>query len=69
MIRVERLNGEVVYVNPDLVRTVGAKPDTLLTFLDGSTMTILGQADEFLRRWLEHRKQYPVVSLEEAPWK
>jgi uncharacterized protein YlzI (FlbEa/FlbD family) len=69
MIRVERLNGEVVYINPDLVRTVGARPDTMITFADGSTMTILGQADDFLRKWLEFRKQYPVVATEDAPWK
>ena len=69
MIRVERLNGEVVYVNPDLVKTVGAKPDTILTFVDGSTMTILGAADEFLRKWTELRSQVPLLDKKESPWK
>lgn len=69
MIRVERLNGEIVYINPDLVRTVGERPDTVLTFVDGSTMTILGQADEFLRKWNEYRSQLIPLPQKETTWK
>jgi len=69
MIRVERLNGEIVYINPDLVRTVGERPDTVLTFVDGSTLTILGQADEFLRKWNEYRAQLIPLPQKETPWK
>jgi uncharacterized protein YlzI (FlbEa/FlbD family) len=69
VIRVERLNGDVVYVNPDLVRTVMARPDTVLTFVDGSTMAILGPAEQFLQKWNEHRKTYPSSITKEASWK
>jgi uncharacterized protein YlzI (FlbEa/FlbD family) len=69
MIRVERLNGEIVYVNPDLVRAVGERPDTILTFVDGSTMTILGQAEEFLKKWNEYRAQVLPLPPKESPWK
>lgn len=69
MIRVERLSGEIVYINPDLVRTVGERPDTVLTFVDGSTMAILGHADEFLKKWNEYRAQFIPLPQKESPWK
>ena len=31
MIPVERLNGEEVFINPDQVKTVAKRPDTVLT--------------------------------------
>jgi len=69
MIRVERLNGEVMFVNPDLVRAVSSRPDTVLTFLDGSTLTILGAAEEFLKKWTEHRTHFPHLQAKDVAWK
>jgi uncharacterized protein YlzI (FlbEa/FlbD family) len=60
MIQVERLNGEVIFVNPDLIRTVSAKPDTVLTFIDGSTLAILEKTESFLKKWTEHRSKKDV---------
>lgn len=69
MIRVERLNGEEVFINPDLVRSVVKRPDTVLTFVDGTTMTILDKAEEFLRKWTEFRSNFPPLAPKEPQWK
>lgn len=69
MIRVQRLNGEEMFINPDLVRAVSQRPDTVLTFLDGSTLTILGLAEEFIKKWTEHRNQFPRLNPGEPQWK
>ena len=34
MILVTRLNGDQIYVNPDLIERLEATPDTVLTFVD-----------------------------------
>ena len=40
MIKVSRLNGESLLVNPDLIRTIEVRPQTVLIFVDGHTMVI-----------------------------
>lgn len=40
MILVHRLRGEPLYVNADLIETVEATPDTVLTLLDGRQLLV-----------------------------
>ncbi len=40
MIELERMNGDLVLVNPDHIRFVEACPDCLITFFDGKTLLV-----------------------------
>ena len=46
MIKVSRLNGESLLVNPDLIRTIEVHPQTVLIFVDGHTMVIKDTPEE-----------------------
>ena len=41
MILVHRLRGEPMYLNPDLIESVEAIPDTVLTLVDGRKALVL----------------------------
>lgn len=41
MILVHRLHGEAVFLNADLIETVEAAPDTIVTLVDGRRIVVL----------------------------
>ena len=56
MIQVTRLNGNSVFVNPDLIRYVEAAPDTILTFIDNTTLMVREQPKELIERIIGFRR-------------
>lgn len=56
MIQVTKLNGSVVYVNPDLIRFVESTPDTILTFTDNSTLMVREQPKDLIERVVGFRR-------------
>jgi flagellar protein FlbD len=40
MILVHRLHGEALFINADLIETVEAAPDTIVTLVDGRTILV-----------------------------
>ena len=57
MIEVSRLNGEVILINPDLLRTVESKPDTVLTFVDGQILSVKETSLEIKNKVLLYKKE------------
>lgn len=55
MIRLTRLNGSELYLNADLVATVEAHHDTVVTLVDGKTYVVLETADQVVTRITEYR--------------
>lgn len=62
MIRVTRLDGREIAVNAELVATVEATPDTLLTLLNGARILVRDDVNEVVARIVEYRR-----SLHHAP--
>ena len=59
MIKVHRLNGSEIVVNIDLIETVEATPDTIITFTTGKKLAVLETIDQFISLALEFkRKQF-----------
>jgi len=56
MIRLTRLNGHPLAVNPDLIKFVEQAPDTVLTLVSGEKVIVRENADEVLARMLEFRR-------------
>jgi flagellar protein FlbD len=50
VISVTRLNGTEVVVNADLIETVEATPDTVITLVDGKTYVVRDTTDEVVER-------------------
>jgi flagellar protein FlbD len=55
VIRLTRLNGSEVYLNADLVATVEAHHDTVVTLVDGKTYVVHETAQEVVDRITEYR--------------
>ncbi len=64
MIRLNKLNGQDIVVNGDLVEFVEETPDCLLTMTTGRKMMVQQKMDEVLERLLEYRQArtnpYPI---------
>ena len=64
MIEVTRLNGTPLVLNADLIETVEATPDTLVSLTTGRKIMVTEAVDELVRRAIQYRTRirgaYPV---------
>jgi flagellar protein FlbD len=67
MIELTKLNGSTVSVNPDLIRTVEATPDTLITFTDGQTLMVRESVKELAARFVKFKQQLAAPQIRETP--
>jgi flagellar protein FlbD len=56
MIRLTRLNNQVLTINSDLIKFVEQSPDTLITLVNGEKLVVLESAAEVLARIIEFRR-------------
>ena len=64
MILVHRLRGEPVYVNADLIESVEATPETLLTLLDGRQLLVEEAPEAVVERFTRFRARLLAVAEE-----
>lgn len=64
MILVHRLRGEPVYVNADLIESVEATPDTMLTLLDGRQLLVEEAPEAVVERFTDFRARLLAVAEE-----
>jgi len=56
VIRVTRLNGQEFFLNPELVETFEATPDTVITLTVGHKLVVRERPDELAERILRYRQ-------------
>jgi flagellar protein FlbD len=57
MIEVERVNGNKMLINPDLIKFIEVTPDTVVTFTDGEKIILRTKPDDIVRSIVLFRKQ------------
>jgi flagellar protein FlbD len=57
MIEVTRLNGQNVVVNAELIATVEAMPDTLITITNGHQIIVKESVGEVIERAVAYRRR------------
>ena len=62
MILVHRLRGEPLYVNSDLIESVEASPDTVLTLVDGRRIFVEEPATTIVDRFVGFRASLLVAA-------
>ena len=68
MLQVTRLNGSVFHLNPDLMMTVEANPDTIVTMTNGEKLLIRETPEEMTRQFLVFKQQcYAQPSAKSPP--
>ncbi|MCC5828264.1 MAG: flagellar FlbD family protein [Phycisphaeraceae bacterium] len=54
MIRVTRLNGRQYVLNAEMIRTVEANPDTIITLINGDHLVVTESPDQIIARVIEY---------------
>jgi flagellar protein FlbD len=63
MIEVEKVNGQPVLLNPDLIKLIEKAPDTVVTFSDGQKMLLKTTPEEIVQRIIEYRRRYSMPEV------
>jgi flagellar protein FlbD len=57
VIEVSRLNGKQYYLNPDLIRSIEATPDTLIALTTGEKVMVKETVETVIGRVMDWRKR------------
>ena len=68
MIFLTRTNGTKFYINPELIQTVEATPDTIITLISGKKLIVKDSPQEIAERFIEYRRKTlaPYILQESA---
>jgi flagellar protein FlbD len=73
MIRLQRLNKEEFVLNADLIETLEATPDTVVTLTSGKKLMVKNGVDDIVNQVIDYRRRcfqfVKVVSGEAGPVK
>ena len=67
MIRVHRLDGKEFVVNADLIETVEATPDTVLSLTTGRKLVVRESVEEVVRRVVRYQRRRSLGPVRPAP--
>lgn len=56
MIRVTKLNGSPIYLNAELIETIAATPDTVITLTTGTKLIVAESEDQVVDAVIGYRK-------------
>jgi flagellar protein FlbD len=57
MIALRRLNNEAIMVNPDLIESLEATPDTVVTLTSGNKLIVRDSMDEIREKIIEFKRR------------
>jgi flagellar protein FlbD len=66
MILLTRLNGDEIYLNPDLIERIEATPDTIVSLLDGKKYVAVEAPQEIISRIVAFRAAVLLAAEAEA---
>jgi len=64
MINVTRMNGDKLVLNADLIETVEARSDTILTLTTGNRVMVKETVEELVKRVKQYKKEINLITLE-----
>lgn len=57
MIEVSRLNGSIYFLNPDMILTLEATPDTVITLTSGEKLMVRESPQELIDRFVAFKRR------------
>jgi flagellar protein FlbD len=67
VIFVTRHNGSKLYLNPELIQTVEATPDTVITLVSNKKLIVKDKPEEIAARFIEYRRKTLAPFVTEEP--
>ena len=55
MIELTRLNKQVIFLNPDLIKLIEETPDTVISLINGDHLLVLEKAAEIIEKIIDYR--------------
>jgi flagellar protein FlbD len=56
MILVSRLNGSQIYINAELIQSIEATPDTVITLTNNVKLVVREKAEKVVERMIEYQR-------------
>ena len=66
MIKLKRLNGEMIVINHDLIETIEQTPDTVLTLTTGKKILVAESVEEVIEKAAKFKNKVFVYSKREV---
>ncbi|ACL70429.1 flagellar FlbD family protein [Halothermothrix orenii] len=67
MIKVKKINGDEIVINADLMETVQATPDTVITLTTNKKILVLDDVDDIIKKVIEYKqKVFGNLKVEEG---
>ena len=57
MIEVTRLNGSIFFLNPDMILTLEATPDTIVTLTSGEKLVVKDTPEQIIDRFVAFKRR------------
>ncbi|MBF0297610.1 MAG: flagellar FlbD family protein [Oligoflexia bacterium] len=57
MIKLTRLNGQVITINIDLVKYIEANPDTRIVFINNDMLIVREKMDEVIEKTIKYKQE------------
>ncbi len=67
MIELTRLNGSLMVLNSDLIKTAEASPDTMLTLINGEKLIVREEPGEVVERVVAYRARLLAIVAQRLP--
>lgn len=68
MIRLTRLNGTEYVLNCELIETVEATPDTVVSTVSGKKFIVQESVEEVIDRVMEYKRKIYRISMDNEEW-
>lgn len=62
MIRLTRLNGSVFFLNCELIETVEATPDSVISTINGKKLVVAETIDEIIEKMVQYKSKILLYS-------
>jgi flagellar protein FlbD len=67
MIKMTRLQGTEIYLNPDLILSLEATPDTVVTLTNGEKYVLRDNLETILDRFLDYKRAIGMPKVSTVP--
>ena len=57
MVKVSRLNGESIFINPDQIRVIESMSETVITFMDGHKLIVKESPSDLKQAIIKYKKE------------
>jgi flagellar protein FlbD len=68
MIEVTRLNGSIFFINPDLILSMEATPDTIVTLTTGEKLVVKDSPEQIIDRFVAFKRRIVIELPQVTPY-